>query len=149
MSGRIIIHSKGNTHQEMRLRNKHWFFLGAGLALWTTWQASTAVGIFLGAVVPIQLGSGFYTGLTFIALVVPGLKDRPSLAAALSAGITAILAYNLPFKLGLVIAAVVGSWPVYGPSPDNESLADNDPGRRNHLCDPPVFHPPVWKNGNP
>ena len=28
VSGRIIIHSKGEPHQEMRLRNKHWFFLG-------------------------------------------------------------------------------------------------------------------------
>jgi 4-azaleucine resistance transporter AzlC len=32
--------------------NKHWFFLGSGLALWGTWQASTAAGIFLGAQVP-------------------------------------------------------------------------------------------------
>ena len=29
--------------------NKHWYLLGAGLALWSTWQVSTAVGIFLGA----------------------------------------------------------------------------------------------------
>src|SRR5882762_10249954 len=28
--------------------NRHWYFLGAGVALWGTWQASTAVGIFLG-----------------------------------------------------------------------------------------------------
>ena len=26
---------------------KHWYFLGAGLALWITWQLSTAAGIFL------------------------------------------------------------------------------------------------------
>ncbi|MEJ5199373.1 MAG: AzlC family ABC transporter permease, partial [Anaerolineae bacterium] len=26
---------------------RHWYFLGAGLALWATWQMSTAVGIFL------------------------------------------------------------------------------------------------------
>jgi predicted branched-subunit amino acid permease len=93
---------------ERRHWNKHWFFLGAGLALWTTWQASTAMGIFLGAVVPSSWSLDFTLALTFIALVVPGLKDRPSLAAALSAGFTAILAYNLPFKLGLVLAAVVG-----------------------------------------
>ncbi|MCA9961558.1 MAG: AzlC family ABC transporter permease, partial [Anaerolineales bacterium] len=32
--------------------HKHWYFLGAGITLWTCWQSSTAVGIFLGAQVP-------------------------------------------------------------------------------------------------
>jgi predicted branched-subunit amino acid permease len=100
--------SQGECHPKRRLRKEHWFYLGAGLSLWITWQASTAVGIFLGAVVPSSLSLDFTLALTFIALVVPGLKDRPSLAASLSAGITAILAYSLPYKLGLVLAAVVG-----------------------------------------
>ena len=34
------------------ISRKHWYFLGAGLALWSTWQASTSVGIVLGAQVP-------------------------------------------------------------------------------------------------
>jgi hypothetical protein len=41
-------------------------------------------------------------------MVVPILKKRPMIAAAFSAGITALLAYNLPFKLGLILAALVG-----------------------------------------
>jgi 4-azaleucine resistance transporter AzlC len=91
-----------------RCAPRHWFFLGAGLALWTTWQASTAAGIGLGEVVPASWSLDFTLALTFIALVVPGLKDRAGLAAALSAGVTAILALSLPFKLGLVLAALVG-----------------------------------------
>ena len=31
------------------MANRHWYFLGAGLALWSTWQLSSAIGIFLGA----------------------------------------------------------------------------------------------------
>src|SRR5512147_1232148 len=30
----------------------HWFLLGAGFALWLTWQISTALGIFLGTAIP-------------------------------------------------------------------------------------------------
>ena len=30
---------------------RHWYYLGAGLALWTSWQISTAVGILFGAAV--------------------------------------------------------------------------------------------------
>jgi 4-azaleucine resistance transporter AzlC len=88
--------------------HKHWYFLGSGLAEWTTWQLSTAAGIFIGAQVPASWSLDFTLALTFIALVVPNLKDRPSLGAALAAGGTALLAYNLPYKLGLVIAALAG-----------------------------------------
>ena len=52
---------------------KHWCFLGAGLALWAVWQASTAVGIFLGAQVPPSWSLDFTLPLTFIALVLPAL----------------------------------------------------------------------------
>jgi len=86
----------------------HYYFLGAGLALWTTWQLSTLVGIFLGAVVPSSWELDFTLALTFIALVVPNLRDRPALAAAVAAGIVALLAYTLPYKLGLIVAALVG-----------------------------------------
>lgn len=87
---------------------KHWFFLGAGLALWSSWQFSTAAGILLGAVVPASWSLDFTLALTFIALVTPGLKDPAIVGAALSAGVMAILAYRLPYKLGLVSAALVG-----------------------------------------
>jgi 4-azaleucine resistance transporter AzlC len=88
--------------------NKHWFFLGSGLALWSGWQLSTAVGVFLGAVIPESWSLGFTLALTFIALVVPNLKDRAGLGAALAAGVTAVIFYNWPYRLGLVAAAVAG-----------------------------------------
>lgn len=86
----------------------HWFLLGAGLALWTDWQLSTALGIFLGTAIPASWSLDFALPLTFIAMVVPVLKNRPSIAAALSAGLTALAFYSLPYKLGLILAALVG-----------------------------------------
>ncbi len=89
-------------------RNKHWFFLGAGLTLWTTWQVSTAAGVFLGASVPASWSLDFTLALTFIALTVPALKDRASLGAALSAGMIAVIAFSLPLKFGLLVASFIG-----------------------------------------
>lgn len=89
-------------------RHTHWYFLGAGLALWSCWQLSTAVGIFLGAQIPAAWSLDFTLALTFIALVVPSLMDKPAVIAALSAGVTALAAYQLPYKLGLIAAALVG-----------------------------------------
>jgi 4-azaleucine resistance transporter AzlC len=88
--------------------HKHWFFLGAGLTLWTSWQISTFVGVALGAQVPPSWGLDFTLALTFIGLVVPALRDRAVVAAALAAGLTAVAAYTLPLKLGLILAAAVG-----------------------------------------
>jgi 4-azaleucine resistance transporter AzlC len=86
----------------------HWFLLGAGLALWSTWQASTALGIFLGTAIPESWSLDFALPLTFIAMVVPVLRGRPYIAAALSAGVVALVAYSLPYKLGLILAALIG-----------------------------------------
>ena len=86
----------------------HWYFLGAGLTLWTSWQLSTAVGIFIGAQIPASWPLGFILPLTFIALVVPALKDRAGIAAALVAGIIGLLALGLPYKTGLLLAALIG-----------------------------------------
>jgi 4-azaleucine resistance transporter AzlC len=98
-------------HDERDSTHKHWYALGAGLALWGTWQASTALGILLRAQAGdrlLGLGLDFAIAVTFIALVVPGLKDRAVVAAALSSGLAALAAASLPYNLGLMIAAVAG-----------------------------------------
>lgn len=87
---------------------RHWFFLGAGLALWTVWQLTTALGILLGARIPPGWSLDFALPLTFLGIVVPTLRDRPHLGAALSAGVVAVVAAGWPYQLGLMAAALVG-----------------------------------------
>lgn len=90
------------------VRDKHWFFLSSGLMLWVIWQLSTAAGIFLGATIPASWSLDFTLALTFIALVVPALKDRPSLGAAVTAGAIAVATASFPYRLGILVAALVG-----------------------------------------
>lgn len=87
--------------------NAHWFFFGAGLTLWIAWQASTAVGIFLGEVIPKNLPLDFAITLTFIALLVPMLKDTLSVAVCLTAGVIAVFSIALPLSLNLVLAVII------------------------------------------
>lgn len=87
---------------------KRWYFLGAGLALWVCWQISTAVGVFLGAQVPASWSLDFALPLTFIALVVPAIKDRTTGMTALVAGVAAVVFMALPFKSGLLLAIAFG-----------------------------------------
>jgi predicted branched-subunit amino acid permease len=78
------------------------------MTLWTSWQISTALGIFIGTKIPSNLPLSFFLPLTFIALVIPVLKDRASLVSAIVAGIVGLLAINFPYKTGLLVAGFSG-----------------------------------------
>ena len=99
-----IIHYR----QPTDIKYKQWFFLGSGLAVWGTWQISTAAGIFVGSLIPPTCPLDFFIPLTFIALVVPNLDDWPSAIAALTGGLVSVIAFGLPFSLGLIVAALAG-----------------------------------------
>lgn len=89
-------------------KTKHWYFFGAGFALWSSWQISTWLGLVIGAQIPTSWSLDFALPLTFIALVVPMIKDRPGLFAAISSSVIATLTIHFPFKIGLIIAAIIG-----------------------------------------
>lgn len=100
--------ASGASGQGERANINHYYFFGAGLALWVNWQIATAAGIFFGAQVPESWSLDFALPLMFIALVVTALRDRPSAGAAVVAAVVALVAYSLPYKLGLMLAAVAG-----------------------------------------
>jgi 4-azaleucine resistance transporter AzlC len=87
-----------------------WYWLGSSLAMYFNWQVWTLVGVLLGQSVPglATLGLDFAMVATFAAIVALQLRARPVLFAALVAGTVALLARDLPYKLGLVLAAVAG-----------------------------------------
>ncbi len=90
----------------MRTGDLRWYALGSGLTLWLEWQLSTLAGLLIGAQIPAAWSLDFAATLTFIALVVPLLRDRPSGLAAAVAALAAALAVNVPLRLGLVLAMV-------------------------------------------
>ncbi len=86
----------------------HWYALGTGLALWAAWQLSTVLGVAIGAQVPRGWSLDFALPLTFMALLFPTLVNRPAWVAALTAAFASVLLAGLPFRLGLLIAVVIG-----------------------------------------
>ncbi|MBI5927719.1 MAG: AzlC family ABC transporter permease [Chloroflexi bacterium] len=87
-----------------------WFFVGSGFCLISLWWTSTFVGVMIGNILPANTVDllSFTLPLIFTAIVIPALKTRPMLFAALSAGITGIICAPMPNKLGLLVAAAVG-----------------------------------------
>lgn len=93
-------------HKPGDTKNRHWYLFGAGITLWNFWQLSTALGIFIGAQVPPEWSLDFALPLTFIAIVVPMLKNRAYVMAAGVAAIGGVIAFGLPYKLGYLVASL-------------------------------------------
>jgi predicted branched-subunit amino acid permease len=86
----------------------HWYFLGGSALLWASWQAAVVVGAIAGAVVPAGWSLDFAVVLSFLSLLIPAIRSRADLAAAVVAAATALVASGLPFRLALVVASVTG-----------------------------------------
>lgn len=90
--------------------NKHWYYLGSCLVMYANWFFWTLCGVLLGRSVEglDQLGLEFAMAATFTGIVVPLLKQRPTVCAAVTAAVVALAAHRLPYKLGLMLAALAG-----------------------------------------
>lgn len=85
-----------------------WYYFGAALTIWTAWQISAIIGALLGALVPASWGFDFAFPLSFMALMFGALRDRPTVVAAVTGGIIAVLAKGMPYNTGLVLGISLG-----------------------------------------
>jgi predicted branched-subunit amino acid permease len=72
---------------------------------WAAWQIGSITGILLGSVVPPQWGLGT---LAIVCIMIPLVANKAAACGVLVAGAVAVAAYRLPYKLGLLVAIVVG-----------------------------------------
>jgi len=84
------------------------FFFGGAFTLWITWQVTTTAGLLLGAAIPPSWSLEFAIPLTFMALLVLAIKNRPGLVAAAVGGTVALASVGLPYNLGLLVGALCG-----------------------------------------
>ena len=89
---------------------KLWYYLGSAVSMYLNWQICTWLGLLLGKLLPdpSRLSLDFAMVVTFIGIVVPSIRTRPIFISVLVAGISSIMTYPLPNKLGLIITAIAG-----------------------------------------
>lgn len=85
------------------------YALSAGFSFYIAWNLWTLIGIVAGAMLPdlTHLGLDFAIAATFIALVIPGIKNIASLVTVIVAGISATLLKSIEFELWLVCSALL------------------------------------------
>lgn len=84
------------------------FLKGLMYPNWLAWQAGSLIGIFVGSTVPTEWQLGFAGTLAILCVMVPLMINSAALCGVLVAGAVAVLAHGLPYKLGLLVAVVVG-----------------------------------------
>ena len=89
-------------------RPVHFFMFGAGSTLWIAWQISTVVGVIAGSTIPENWELAFAIPLTFIAVVVPLLKNFSTIICALTSSLIAICGQSLPWNSWILVAAIGG-----------------------------------------
>lgn len=83
------------------------FLLGAELSLYITWNFSTLVGAFAGAVIrPEQLGLAVIFPLAFMGLLIPMLVDKTKIIVAIASGLCAWALTGL--VSGSIVILIIG-----------------------------------------
>ena len=85
-----------------------WYFLGVGLAMFAVWHVGSLVGLLAAAAIPRAWGLDFAGVLALLALWVPALASRPTLAGSLVAAVLSVALDRLPYRTGLVVAILAG-----------------------------------------
>lgn len=75
---------------------------------WLVWQVSSITGILLGSQVPTHWGLGFAGTLAILCVLLPLVQSRAALLGVVVASVVAIGLHALPYKLGMLLAVVVG-----------------------------------------
>lgn len=75
---------------------------------WFGWQLGAVIGILLASQIPESWNIGFAGTLALIAIMIPMTNNMAALAGVVVSGSVAVLAIGLPYRLGLLLAMVLG-----------------------------------------
>jgi predicted branched-subunit amino acid permease len=91
-----------------RTEGKVGFYKGIGYPNWCAWQSGSVAGILLASQIPQSWGIGFAGTLALLAITIPLTVNVAALAGVVVASVTAVAAAGLPYRLGLLVAVIVG-----------------------------------------
>jgi len=84
------------------------YFKGIGYPNWCAWQGGSVLGILLASQIPQTWGIGFAGVLALLAVMIPLTINAAAAAGVAVSGIVAVAAAGLPYRLGLLVAVIVG-----------------------------------------
>ncbi|NOH70819.1 AzlC family ABC transporter permease [Vibrio pectenicida] len=98
------------SHMDKSRSFSYLYAVAAGVIFYLVWNLATLGGIIAGSNISNieELGLEFAIAATFIAIVIPSIKDRSTLAAVLVSGIVALILDLVGFEYSLICATALG-----------------------------------------
>lgn len=100
--------AKYENEPEMSIRERIAYFLGTATLVIPLWYGFTLVGALLGTSVPDSWALDFALPITFLAMIAPMFRTLAHIVAALVAVLVSLLAVQIPYSLGLIVAGTAG-----------------------------------------
>jgi predicted branched-subunit amino acid permease len=83
------------------------FYFGTAACMMLVWNLSVIAGFIFGNFAPAAWALDFAVPLSFIALVIPTLKNKYYVLVAIFSSVVSILLSQMPYKMGLVLTAIL------------------------------------------
>lgn len=98
-----------SANQEQLPTNKNAveFYFGASLCMLLVWQLSVLAGFIFGNFAPPSWNLDFGVPISFVALLIPTLKNRKYVVVAGFSAVISILLNSMPLRLGLIATAAL------------------------------------------
>lgn len=86
------------------------YAISSGFAFYAVWNLSTLAGIILGQYIPNLefLGLEFAIAATFIAIVIPSIKNTASFVAVVTSGVSVLILSEYASDYALIVATLLG-----------------------------------------
>lgn len=84
------------------------YYFGTAICMTLIWHASVAAGYVFGNFAPASWALDYAVPLSFVALVIPTLKNRNYIYVAVFSSFVSVLLSSMPFRIGLIVTSVFG-----------------------------------------
>jgi len=84
------------------------FYLGSCICMMMSWQLSVCAGFAFGNFAPASWALDYAVPLSFVSLVVPTIRNKKYVFVAAFSSFASLVLNPLPFKMGLIVTALLG-----------------------------------------
>ncbi|WP_299281051.1 AzlC family ABC transporter permease [uncultured Tateyamaria sp.] len=103
-----LSHAKFEAAPELSVPQRMAYYFGTCTLVMIVWFASSYAGAALGTTLPPDVPLDFALPIAFLSMVAPMLRTMPHVIAAFVAVVVSLLAVNVPYSMGLMLAGAAG-----------------------------------------
>lgn len=84
------------------------FYIGSCVCMLIVWHSSVIAGFIFGNFAPKSISLDYAIPLSFVALLMPTLKNKKYVIVAIFSSVVSLVLNTLPYRMGLMVTALLG-----------------------------------------